>query len=100
MSEHAEAYRRELATELGIPNRTKTQRGFSVYDSFEDAYGATVDVVQSSAAQIEGREDGPWVWIMVRGGQIADNRGSAHLGPAEARRVRDALNRWLLEEAS
>ena len=80
------------------PNRSRSERGFACYDALTDTYGAVVQVTQSSAARFEGDDDGPWVWIMVDGGRVDQNRGSAHLGPVEARRVRDALNVWLAEE--
>jgi hypothetical protein len=79
------------------PNRTTTERGFTCFDSLTDDYGAKVDVIESSAAQVEGDERGPWLWIMVKGGSIKDNNGSAHLSPDQARRVRDALGVWLDE---
>lgn len=77
------------------PNRSVSDRGLLCFDSLTDDYGARVDVIESSACQVEGSDRGPWVWIMVEGGGVARNRGAAHLGPAQARRVRDALNEWL-----
>lgn len=83
----------------GVADRSVSERGFTCYDALTDTYGAVVQVIQSSAARFEGDEDGPWVWIFVDGGEVTGNRGSAHLGPAAARRVRDALDVWLTEEA-
>jgi hypothetical protein len=79
------------------PNRSTTERGFATYDEFKDDYGADVMIRESSAAQVEGEDRGPWVWFFVRGGAVDDNEGSAHLGPDQARRARDALSVWLRE---
>jgi hypothetical protein len=76
-----------------------TQRGFRIYAEIKDAYGAEVDVIESSAAQFEGDDRGPWVWIFAKGGEIHNNDGSAHLDLRDAIRVRDALNVFIVENS-
>lgn len=77
------------------PNRYTNDRGFIMYDTFLDDYGADVRVQESSSA-----ED-PKVWIFVRGGSTASkdkaNDGQAHLDVEQAERVRDALDTFLKE---
>lgn len=73
-------------------------RGFACYVSLTDDYGAHVQVTESSAAMIEGEERGPWVWIMVEGGGITNNKGSAHLDIRDAIKVRDALTEFIQSE--
>lgn len=87
---------------MGEPNRSKTARGFDVYDTLEDSYGNIVSVTQSSAAQIEGDPAGPWVWIQVQpcGDEPGERMRAGHLDPQAARRVRDALAVWLQENVN
>ena len=85
------------------PNRTVSERGFTGYDEFSDAYGAQVTVHESSAASA------PHVWVRVRGGGTECppgfpgipeghvNDGAAHLNAEQARRLRDALDAFLAE---
>jgi hypothetical protein len=74
-----------------------TQRGFRVYASLKDSYGAGVDVIESSAAQVEGEDHGPWVWVYVEGGVLTHNSGATHLDIRDAERIRDALNVFIVE---
>ena len=66
--------------------RSKTDRGFAVYDELTDRYGATISVQESSLATE------PCCWIFCTGGT-----GTPHLTLDQARRVRDALNVFITE---
>jgi hypothetical protein len=77
-----------------------SSRGFACYARLTDSYGADVQVNESSAATIEGEDRGPWVWIMITGGGITDNEGSAHLDIRDAVKVRDALTEFIDENSA
>lgn len=86
----------------------KTSRGFAVYTSFKDTYGAEVSVIESSAAGVRR------CWVDARGGftlgerqrllseepktqpgpNIVNDNTSGHLTPAMARRLAKALLRF------
>lgn len=69
-----------------------TARGFAIFKSFKDTYGAKVDVIESSAATVDA------VWVYINGGATAgkeDNDGACHLNAEQAVELRDALDRWL-----
>lgn len=77
----------------------KTERGFGIYDEFTDSYGSTVKVQESSSAE------GPHVWIFCQNEKYGrpDPTGvdrskdfTPHLSYEQAKRVRDALNDFLL----
>lgn len=76
---------------MTTPNRYATPRGFTNFDEFTDAYGATVTVRESS---IVGQ---PHVWVFTAGGAVAENTGAAHLNRDQATRLRDGLDDWLRE---
>lgn len=62
-------------------------RGFMQYgEEFEDAYGASVRVVESSADPLDK------VWVFIEGGNLRANRGSAHLTVANMKALRAALD--------
>lgn len=72
--------------------RTKrTERGFAIYAEFADSYGSEIRVQESSSAE------GPHVWIFCR--NVSAPNMDPHLTPAQARRVRDALDRFLRHRA-
>ena len=86
----------------------RTARGFAVYTESQDTYGALVTVQRSSMAS--GRR----CWVSARGGytlgarqlelskedprqpgqNIVNDNTSAHLSPAQARRLAAALLRF------
>lgn len=66
-----------------------TPRGFNGFAEFEDTYGCTVRVQQSSSAERD------CVWVYTSGGHAGDNDGHAHLNARQARILRDALNEFL-----
>jgi len=70
--------------------RTLTERGFVVYDQFEDKYGTQVRVQQSSAASE------PCVWIFANE-QGKKGYGAAHLTIEQAKRIRNALDDFVQE---
>jgi len=63
---------------------TRTDRGFTIYDQFDDRYGHSVRIQESSLATE------PCVWIFPLG-------GAAHLTLDQAKRVRDALDTFIKE---
>lgn len=75
----------------------RDERGFRVYAEFEDTYGANVTVKQSSADPLDKLR------IFVKGGGTSGERrtndGAAHLDIKQATRVRDAINKWLEDQA-
>ena len=73
------------------PNRSATERGFTIYDEFPDTYRNDVRVQQSSAAT------GPRVWIFCNEGGSEEST-SPHLDVAQAERVRDALDAFITEQ--
>jgi hypothetical protein len=70
-----------------------TNRGFEDYADFQDSYGASIIVRESSAAM------GPHVWVFANGGGIVQsggtNEGSAHLNVEQAKILRDALTEFI-----
>lgn len=74
-----------------------TERGFADYMEFTDTYDAQVTVRESSRAMIEGENEGPWVWVFVKGGQLSTNDGAAHLNPKQARQLVIGLQDFLSE---
>ncbi len=68
----------------------KDNRGFETYSDQTDSYGANVRVKMSSAVDKH-------CWIFIQGGQITDNKGSAHLTPGQAKRVITALQKFLAD---
>jgi hypothetical protein len=73
------------------PNRSATERGFTIYDQLTDTYRNDVRVQQSSAAT------GPRVWIFCDKGGTEEST-SPHLDVAQAERVRDALDAFITEQ--
>jgi hypothetical protein len=72
-----------------------TGRGIAIYADLKDTYGADVHVIESSAAQIEGEDRGPWVWIYAAGGAVTGNDGAAHLDIRDAVKIRDGLTEFI-----
>lgn len=86
----------------------RTARGFAVFTEFVDTYGATVTVQKSSSAGVRR------CWVSARGGRtlgsrqlelskespeqpghmIVNDNTTAHLTPAQARRLATALLRF------
>lgn len=64
--------------------RSTTDRGFVIYDQFEDTYGHVVTIQESSHA------DGDRCWIFT-------HPAAAHMNVEQARRVRDALDVFISE---
>jgi hypothetical protein len=70
----------------------RTPRGFGIYTQFRDSCGSEVRVQESSSAE------GPHIWIFCKNEDPMWNKGtepSPHLTVAQARRVRDALDRFI-----
>lgn len=67
----------------------KDLRGFAVFTTFEDTYGATVTIKESSSA--EGKRG----WLFVKGGGIKNNDGAVHFDNRQARRMIKALENYL-----
>jgi hypothetical protein len=95
-----------------MADRRVTERGFTVYDELTDTYGSTIRVQESSAAT------GFRVWIFadLKGDHLKPEEralfaahgidpeelacrlsASPHLDPAQAERVRDALDAFIRE---
>lgn len=66
-----------------------TERGFANFAEFTDSYGAKILVRQSSNASMDA------VWVFIDGGEITDNKGSAHLTVEQAIELRDALTDFI-----
>ena len=73
---------------MAEPNRSVTERGFTIYDEFADSYGGRIRVQESGAAME------PRCWIFIDG-----NPGVPHLNVEQAKRVRDALDAFITEAA-
>lgn len=71
---------------MAEPNRSVTERGFTIYDEFADSYGGRIRVQESGAAME------PRCWIFIDG-----NPGVPHLNVEQAKRVRDALDAFITE---
>lgn len=69
---------------MSPPNRSATERGFTIYDQFTDRYGHRVTVQESSLATE------PCCWIF-------HDSTAPHLTLSQARRVRDALDTFIRE---
>jgi hypothetical protein len=74
-----------------IPDRTVTERGFTIYDQFADTYGRDVRVQESSSAE------GSHVWIFATDMESPEKRTCPHLDIVQAERVRDALDAFIRE---
>lgn len=68
---------------MSEPDRSTTERGFTIYDEFTDRYGNEVSVVESSLAT----EACCWIFC----------DRAPHLTVAQARRVRNALDAFIAE---
>lgn len=69
----------------------RNERGFMVYTQFRDSYQSEIRVQESSSAE------GPHVWIFCNP-SVPSRPGESmapHLTRAQAKRVRDALDRFL-----
>lgn len=66
-----------------------TPRGFAIYDEFEDSYGSTIRVQESSNAEVDA------VWIFTDNEDT--NNPSPHLSVSEAIQLRNALNEFIEE---
>lgn len=75
------------------------ERGFAIYEEFTDSYGSEVRVQESSSAM------GPHCWIFCANENFGypDPKGkdrskvwTPHLTLEQARRVRDALNAFIV----
>jgi len=73
------------------PNRSVTERGFTVYDQFTDVYGSKIRVQQSSLAT----ESCCWIFAEAASSMAATTQ--PHLTVEQARRVRDALDAFITE---
>lgn len=71
---------------MSKPNRGTTERGFAIYDRFFDQKGTEIHVQKSSLA------NEPCVWIF-------STALGAHLTIEQAKRVRDALDTFISENA-
>jgi hypothetical protein len=69
--------------------RSTDVRGFTIFDEVPCTYGSTVTVKESSAIV-------PRLWLFTKGG-TSTGEGASHFNPAQARRVRDAIDAWLAE---
>ena len=76
---------------MAEPNRSTTERGFTVYDQFTDMYGHDVRVQESSSAE------GARAWIFCSKGGSPQEKASPHLDVEQAKRVRDALDAFIGE---
>ena len=72
---------------MSEPNRSATERGFTIYDEFTDRYGAVITVQESSLATEPGLLD------LLHGRPDA----APHLTVGQARRVGDALDAFIAE---
>lgn len=72
------------------PKRYQNDRGFTVYDEFNDRRGHKVRVQQSSSAT----EDSVWIFV---NDQLATVDHPACLNVEQATRVRDALDAFIAE---
>lgn len=69
---------------------TESVHGFMTYVEFNDCYGATIRVKQSSADPLDK------CWVFIDGGALTGkNKAAAHLDPEQATELRDAITRWL-----
>ncbi len=72
---------------------SSTQRGFQRYDEpWLDAYGQTISVYESSAA------DAPHVWVSIEGSRNMRNEGvriAAHLNVEQAEKLRRELSAFI-----
>ncbi len=76
---------------MAEPNRSTTERGFTVYDEFTDTYRDDVRIQESSAAT------GARVWIFCNKHGFPQESASPHLDVEQAKRVRDALDAFIRE---
>ena len=77
---------------MSTPDRTVTERGFTIYDQFTDTYGNRIRVQQSSAAS------GPHCWIFGSATDEGDTvTVGSHLDVSRAERIRDALDAFITE---
>lgn len=72
-----------------MTERTRTARGFVIYDEIETSYGHTVRVQESSAAIA------PHCWLFVGDSKRSPGTHSPHLTVEQAVRIRDALTRFI-----
>lgn len=70
-------------------SRPMIRCGLVRFTQFRDSYGATVRVQSSSAAEK------PHVWVYIGVGMANSGDVAAHLTRGQAKRLRDALDRWL-----
>lgn len=75
---------------MAEPNRSTTERGFTIYDDFTDTYGTQIRVQKSSSAS------GPRCWIFTYPA-AGNGAASPHLDVEQAKRVRDALDAFIRE---
>lgn len=72
-----------------MSDRTRTERGFVIYDEIDTSYGHTVRVQESSAAMA------PHCWLFVDDSPRSPGTYSPHLTVEQAVRVRDALTAFI-----
>jgi hypothetical protein len=76
---------------MAEPNRSTTERGFTIYDQFTDTYGSKVRVQESSIATE------PRCWIFTDAASSMAATTVPHLNVEQAKRVRDALDAFITE---
>lgn len=79
-----------------MPNRdkrAKSDRGFVIYDQFEDRYDSNI-ILQESSIAFE-----PCIWIFAKNSSFKDSEPSPHLTPLMAARVIKALQQFIEDSA-